>query len=69
MIRPIMIRSIVIRSIVLALVVLLAACADAPPPAALSPLPGPDDPAGPTADLPYRPVMAGTARHGVGSRP
>jgi hypothetical protein len=51
-----------------ALMALLAACADtAPPP--LSTSPGPDDPAGPSADLPYRPVMAGTAYHGMGSRP
>ncbi len=57
------------RSIVLALLALLAACADAPPPAATSPSPGPDNPAGPAADLPYRPVMAGTAWHVVGSKP
>ncbi len=56
------------RFIVLAVLALLAACAEtAPPP--LSTSPGPDDPAGPSADLPYRPVMAGTAYHGVGSRP
>jgi hypothetical protein len=56
------------RFVVLAVLALLAACAEtAPPP--LSTLPGPDDPAGPSADLPYRPVMAGTAYHGVGSRP
>jgi hypothetical protein len=53
----------------MALIALLAACADAPPPAAISPSPGPDDPAGPSANLPYRPVMAGTAYHGVGSKP
>jgi hypothetical protein len=51
-----------------ALMALLAACADTTPPP-LSTSPGPDDPAGPSADLPYRPVMAGTADHGVGSRP
>ncbi len=51
------------------LIALVAACADAPPPAAISPSPGPDDSAGPSADLPYRPVMAGTAYHGVGSKP
>jgi hypothetical protein len=51
-----------------ALIALLAACADTTPPP-LSTSPGPDDPAGPSADLPYRPVMAGTAYHGVGSRP
>ncbi len=56
------------RFIVLAVLALLAACAEtAPPP--LSTSPGPEDPAGPSADLPYRPVMAGTAYHGVGSRP
>jgi hypothetical protein len=57
------------RFIVLALSALLAACADTPPPAAISPSPDPDDPAGPSANLPYRPVMAGTATHGVGSQP
>jgi len=57
------------RFIVLALLALLAACADTPPPAAISPSPGPDDPAGPSADLPYRPVMAGTVTHGIGSKP
>ncbi len=56
------------RFTVLTLLMLLAACADAAPPP-LSTSPGPDDPAGPSADLPYRPVMAGTAYHGVGSRP
>ena len=57
------------RFIVLALLALLAACADTPPPAAISPSPGPDDPAAPSADIPYRPVMAGTATHGIGSKP
>jgi len=55
----------------LALVVLLAllsACAETPPPA-LAPSPGPDDPAGPSADMPYQPVMAGTAYFGVGATP
>ena len=51
-----------------ALMALLSACADTTPPP-LSTSPGPDDPAGPSADLPYRPVMAGTAYHGVGSGP
>jgi hypothetical protein len=54
--------------VLMALIALLAACADAPPPA-ISPSPGPDDPAGPSANLPYRSVMAGTAYHGVGSKP
>jgi hypothetical protein len=49
------------------LMALLAACGDSPPP----PLPsgGPDDAAAPTANRLYRPVMAGTAWHGVGDRP
>ncbi len=51
-----------------ALMALLVACADTTPPP-LSTSPGPDDPAGPSADLPYRPVMAGTAYPGMGSRP
>ena len=50
------------------LAVLLTACADQTPPPLL-PAPGPDDPAAPSANSPYRPVMAGTAYHGVGSRP
>jgi hypothetical protein len=50
------------------LLALLSACADAPPPV-LAPSPGPDDPAGPSADMPYRPVMAGTAYIGVGAAP
>ena len=58
------------RYIVLtALIALLAACADTPPPAAISPSPGPEDSAGPSANLPYRPVMAGTVYHGIGSKP
>ena len=51
-----------------AFVALLSACAEKAPPA-LSTSPGPDDPTAPSANLPYRPVMAGTAWHGVGSRP
>ena len=49
------------------LMALLAACGDSPSP----PLPsgGPDDAAAPTANRPYRPVMAGTVSHGVGDRP
>jgi hypothetical protein len=50
------------------LLALLSGCAEAPPPA-LAPSPGPDDPAGPSADMPYRPVMAGTAYFGVGAAP
>ena len=51
-----------------ALLALLSACADTAPPA-LAPQPSPDDPAGPSANLPYRPVMAGTAYIGVGAAP
>jgi len=51
-----------------ALLALLSACADTAPPA-LAPQPGPDDPAGPSAEIPYRPVMAGTVYFGVGSAP
>ncbi|MBI2715358.1 MAG: hypothetical protein HYX37_13040 [Rhizobiales bacterium] len=51
-----------------ALLVLLQACSTSPPPA-LAPSPGPDDPAAPAADAPYRPVMAGTAYHGLGKTP
>ena len=52
----------------LAFLALLSAC-DSAPPAAIAPSPGPDDSAAPSADLPYRPVMAGTAYHGIGSKP
>ena len=51
-----------------AFLALLSACDTAPPPP-FEPSPGPDDTAGPSADLPYRPVMAGTAYHGIGSKP
>jgi hypothetical protein len=50
------------------LLALLSACTEAPPPA-LAPSPGPDDPAAPSADMSYRPVMAGTAYIGVGAEP
>ncbi len=50
------------------LALLLAACASSPPPG-LSTGHGPDDPAAPTANAPYLPVMAGTAYHGIGSKP
>jgi hypothetical protein len=50
------------------LLALLSACSEVPPPS-LAPSPDPADPAGPSADLPYRPVMAGTVSHGVGDRP
>lgn len=52
----------------LAFLAVLSACDTAPPPL-LAPSPGPDDTAGPSTDLPYRPVMAGTAYHGIGSKP
>lgn len=56
------------RSIVLVLLIaLLVGCADQPP--KLAPAPGPDDPAAPTVNAPYRPVMAGTAYHAVGAKP
>jgi len=51
-----------------ALLALLAACTDKPLPTPVA-TPGPDDPAAPAADRPYRPVMAGTVWHGVGDRP
>jgi hypothetical protein len=51
-----------------ALLALLQACSDQPLPA-LAPSPGPDDPAAPPSDAPYRPVMAGTAYHGLGRTP
>jgi hypothetical protein len=50
-----------------ALLALLQACSETPP-TALAP-PGPDDPAAPPSDAPYRPVMAGTAYHGLGRTP
>ena len=51
----------------MAFLALLSACDSAPP--SLQPSPGPDDTASPSADLPYRPVMAGTTYHGIGSKP
>lgn len=50
------------------LLALLSACSDAPPPV-ISLSPGPDSPASPPANAPYRPVLAGTAYHGIGSKP
>jgi hypothetical protein len=50
------------------LLAFVSACSDAPSPS-LAPSPDPNDPASPTADIPYRPVMAGTVSHGVGGRP
>jgi hypothetical protein len=54
--------------VLVALLALLQACTESPPPA-LAPLPGPDDPAAPASNAPYRPVMAGTAYHGLGRTP
>ena len=54
--------------LLVSLLTLLSACADKPLPT-LIPSPGPDDKAAPTADRPYRPVMAGTVWHSVGDRP
>jgi type IV pilus biogenesis protein CpaD/CtpE len=56
------------RVVLATLLALLAACADKPLPTVM-PSPGPDDQAAPTADRPYRPVMAGTVSHGIGDRP
>lgn len=56
------------RVVLATLLALLSACADKPLPT-LTPSPGPDDRAAPTADRPYRPVMAGTVSHGIGDRP
>lgn len=50
------------------LLALLSACANAPPPV-LTSSPGPDNASAPMANLPYRPVLAGTAYHGIGSNP
>jgi len=51
------------------LLALLSACADEPPPHHAASSQGPDNPAAPATDRPYRPVMAGTVWHGVGDRP
>jgi hypothetical protein len=56
------------RALSIAFLALLSACTEAPPPT-LAPQPGPDDPAAPSADMPYRPVMAGTTDIGVGAAP
>jgi hypothetical protein len=45
----------------------LAACGDSPSPTL--PAGGPDDAAAPSANRPYRPVMAGTVSHGIGDQP
>jgi hypothetical protein len=55
----------------LALVLLLAlvsACTETSPPAPMA-SPTPDNAGASSANMPYRPVMAGTAYHGVGSKP
>lgn len=51
-----------------ALLALLQACSESTP-LTLAPLPGPDEPTAPSADAPYRPVMAGTVYHGLGRTP
>lgn len=56
------------RFLLASLLALLQACSSSPPPV-LAPSPGPDDPAAPAADTSYRPVMAGTAYHGLGRVP
>lgn len=56
------------RWLLLGLLSLLSACDQGTLPAVTS-QPSPDDPAAPVADRVYRPVMAGTAYHGVGERP
>lgn len=48
--------------------VVLAACSESPPPTLGSSM-GPDSPATPPSETFYKPVMAGTAYHGVGSNP
>jgi hypothetical protein len=50
------------------LLAVLAACTMTPPATPVA-SPAPDDPRAPAADMPYRPVMAGTAYHGIGSKP
>ncbi len=50
------------------LLALLSGCTDTPPPS-LTSSPGPDSSSAPAADMPYRPVLAGTAYHGIGSKP
>jgi hypothetical protein len=50
------------RTMLLLLAALLAACAETPLPSAATP--DPSDPASPTLDAPYKPVLAGTAAHG-----
>ena len=57
------------RSVALALfLAVLSACTTAPPSAPLA-SPSPDDPRAPAANMPYQPVMAGTAYHDIGSKP
>ena len=50
------------------LLTLASACTESPPPAPMS-SPTPDNAGAPSANMPYRPVMAGTAYHGIGRRP
>jgi hypothetical protein len=54
------------KALLIAMILVLAsACAETPLPR-LAPVPDPYDPAGQAADIPYRPVMAGTASPRVG---
>jgi hypothetical protein len=55
------------RFVLVAVMALLSACGDSPPPQL--PSGGPEDSASPSAQRPYRPVMAGTVPHGIGERP
>jgi hypothetical protein len=57
-----------VRILLLLLAVIVAGCTGEPPPV-LSPPVGPDNPAAPSANNPYRPVLAGTVDHGIGGRP
>lgn len=50
------------------LLALLSGCTNAPPPS-LTSSPGPENSSAPAADMPYRPVLAGTAYHDIGSKP
>ena len=56
------------RILPIILLTLLSACTNTPPPSLMS-SPGPDSSSAPAADMPYRSVLAGTAYHGIGSKP
>jgi hypothetical protein len=51
-----------------ALLALLQACSASTLPR-LAPSPGPEESTAPSADAPYRPVMAGTVHHALESTP